>query len=501
MSLYKKDIQNNKTYLKIILLISVLTLLPQLLTSNGLTHFINSLLLIIFLISLSTLNKFLFSIFTIYINLINIFQSHIVLHWGEYTGDLFPRIDVAMDSPLYETFEYLRDHVDYRDYIVVVYTFITLSLLFFIKGKHQFKHLQKLSLFLVVAIFLTLFKKEPLQVIQDFYQSTQIHNITSKRDNYLASQKFKKTTAKFYDKIIFIQGESANKNHLSIYGYNRPTTPFLSQLKEKKNLSIFNAIAPANQTRFAVPMLLTSAHVSNWLDSYIHSPSLLSEFKNAGFTTYWISNQSKRGIYDNYVSNVAKEANRTIFLPEEKTTKIDTDQAIINYLKQQPLDVSQEFYLLHLVGSHGKYQNRYLEKDALFKKAENIIDIYDNTIYFTDKIIQQTLQYFEQKNLKILLIYISDHSDMINLQKHGHGFSPSYQEEYQIPFVIYSNVTNPRITEILKENQKKVFNSETTNSIVKYISYLSDDINISYSSNVLVLDPKSIYNYEDLDHY
>ena len=55
---------------------------------------------------------------------------------------------------------------------------------------------------------------------------------------------------------ILVIGESARRDSWSVYGYQRQTTPYLEQLRGE---AIFfqNAVADANLTIYAVPILLT----------------------------------------------------------------------------------------------------------------------------------------------------------------------------------------------------------------------------------------------------
>ena len=85
-----------------------------------LEHFLIILLLGIFLILVSKTSKILFSVFIIYINIVNIFQANIAIHWGGYTGDLSPRISTALLSPTYETLEYLREYVNTEKKIAII---------------------------------------------------------------------------------------------------------------------------------------------------------------------------------------------------------------------------------------------------------------------------------------------------------------------------------------------------------------------------------------------
>ncbi len=78
---------------------------------------------------------------------------------------------------------------------------------------------------------------------------------------------------------------------------------------------------------------------------------------------------------------------------------------------------------------------------------------------------------------------------------------PPYKDEYDVPFVIYSSIKNPRLDELYKENKKGYFNLENFNYITNYISGISDENNISYSSNIFALEPKNIFNYNNIEFY
>ena len=63
------------------------------------------------------------------------------------------------------------------------------------------------------------------------------------------------------EKIFVIVGESSSRNHYSLFGYNRPTTPFLDSLSAVGGSSFAYrmAISGASITRDAVPMALSFA--------------------------------------------------------------------------------------------------------------------------------------------------------------------------------------------------------------------------------------------------
>jgi glucan phosphoethanolaminetransferase (alkaline phosphatase superfamily) len=445
------------------------------------------------------------------LNISNIIIGHIYLHWG-YLGNLQARLEAFYTSPKYETVEYMTSYIGYEDILLVIYTFIILLLLykFLVHFKHSLKILKytgyvvSTSLLVLVSYRANpLIANEPFSIPYELIEVAELGKIYNERINYLNGLEDTVVSKEMvYDKVVVVQGEAVNKHHMAIYNYEFNTTPYLSGLKNKNELYVFNAISPTNQTRYSVPILHTKANVHNFLAGFMQSKSIVNVFKTYGYKTYWISNQGLVGMHDRAVVSMANEATKRYFENLEFYTA-KTDETILQYLKNMQKVENKEMYFIHLMGSHDKYTERYSGKQLLNVAPKNITEEYDNTIFYTDSILEDILTHFTTKfkNSNILLIYISDHGEVVNDQKHGHGYLPPYKDEYDIPFVIYSNVKNSRIDKLYQDNRKGIFNLENLNYMIEYIAGLREDSNVSYSNGVFSLHPKNLYNYKDLKFY
>jgi glucan phosphoethanolaminetransferase (alkaline phosphatase superfamily) len=507
------EVSANKKYLLLSTFIAILTFLPQILLSQKQMH---TALLYIALLVLSTIPKFskiLFAIFVIYINIANLLIAHIAFHWGYVVPDITPRIEVAFLTPSYEASEYISHYLDSRDYSLFVYTLFVLFLLYrFMKHyAHSYKRVKLIGMGVsLLGILSIMYYTNPLKEMEPFSVPCEVCNVMDEkqeidrlmfeRAKFIQNLKLVKASQEhqLYDKIVIVMGESVNKNHMALYGYDQNTTPFFSSLKTDKNFYIFNAISPTNQTRFSIPIDLTKANVHDFQKSFVHSCSILTDFKANDYKSYWISNQGRAGKNDSTISSMAYEANVTYFA-NLNYLDAKTDDTLLEYLNSHKSSQSKEMYLIHLMGSHSDYVNRYDHAKALFKKPKNMIEEYDNSIHYTDSILRQIFEHF--KGEKLLLIYLSDHGENISMDNNGHGFVPSYKDEYMVPFVIYSNVKNPRIDEIKKDNQKAYINLENFNFMVQYISGISDEKRLSFSSDVISVEPDNIWDFEDMDFY
>ena len=289
---------------------------------------------------------------------------------------------------------------------------------------------------------------------------------------------------------------------MSLYGYDKKTTPFLLSLMGEEGFYRFDAIAPSNQTRYSIPMYYTDANVSNWRYGFVHSHAIFARFSHAGYTTYWLSNQGKIGKWNDFITSVAEETDKQIFLNPNDYVEPKKDIALYTYLYRHDLPGKNRVFLIHLLGSHVDYKKRYDQTHALIKKACTPVEHYDNTIFYTDFVIGKLFAYFLSKKDKTLIVYLSDHGEIVDNDSYGHGRLPPYKkDEYEIPFVVYSTISNKCIEKLVSLNRKHYLNLENFNTILTYLCGITDKVQPSYSSKVLTVSPKHLYSYDTLPYF
>ena len=505
----KKELSSNKKYFLFSFFISIYVFLPQILASSGIKSIFVS-FIVLFL--LAKVNKVIFIIISFFTLVTNIIILHIFIHWG--SSAIVPRIQAAMLSPNYETLEYLNTYIGVSEVFIFIYFLVGMYLFYqFLLGyKHSYRIIKTTSislLLIIVFILVNIHKLKsllPYTYIDKIALANEWKVIVDKRKEYLKKQiHMKKDGNLFYDKIIIIMGESVNKHHMSIYDYSVSTTPFLSNLVKQNNTFKFNnIISPSNQTRYSVPLNLTDATVKHFYD-FITSKSIIDNFKDYAYKTYWLSNQFSEGMHDSYISSIANESDFSFFtnFVYEHGGYADTQYDLVLLEQLDKIKIkkdTKELFIFHLLGSHFQYQKRYPANEALFKKPKNIIEKYDNTIYYTDYVIHQIFNKF--KNTKFLFIYLSDHAEVVDLKKSGHGYFPTYKDEYDVPLVIHSSIENNRLLKLKKLNETLLFNMESFNYIVKYLVGMENNLKkISHEPYVIALDPINIENYKVLNAY
>ena len=223
--------------------------------------------------------------------------------------------------------------------------------------------------------------------------------------------------------IIMVIGESATHYYMSAYGYSeRDTTPWLREMSASNpDFILFqHAYSSWGQTVPALERALTEKNQYNDKE-FNNSITVLDLAKKAGYTTYWFSGQGTMGGADTPITLVAKTADHDAFLEDTlantKAMKYDGD--LLNYLKD--VDPTQNnFIILHIMGSHDNYINRYppeFTKWGTPNVYEPILD-YDNSLAYTDQFLKDVYNYGkEHLNLQAFL-YFSDHGTDPRYKRH-----------------------------------------------------------------------------------
>ncbi|MGC0371555.1 MAG: hypothetical protein DGJ47_000244 [Rickettsiaceae bacterium] len=252
---------------------------------------------------------------------------------------------------------------------------------------------------------------------------------------------------------VLIIGESARYDHFSINGYERLTTPLLSKLD---NLVSFKARSCASNTADSVPCMI-SRYGEDEFELIDSESSLFPALNNLGYQTIWIGNQSiakhlsqqSRSLHGNVYDDLTTVITPDMF-PHIKYHALDRN--LLPYLENSLSDKHKKFITLHTSGSHWNYAKRYDDEFAKFrphilndsirqKDASNcshdeLVNSYDNSIYYTDSFIHEVIE--RVKDRVSFVIYSSDHGE--SLGENGcffHSSEEDIKEQREVPFIIW----------------------------------------------------------------
>ncbi len=272
-------------------------------------------------------------------------------------------------------------------------------------------------------------------------------------------------------KIYLVIGESAYRKHLSLYGYDVKTTPFLDSLSQAEPpvMRYYDGIASAPFTRNVLRMALSFASPRDMTPFY-EEKTLINLANDAGYDTYWISNQGASGIQDSYLGYLAASTKEAIFTQGSYLANDDFD--LIPLLKATHDDNRKQFFVIHLVGSHNDYSDRYDAEDTkAIPGDKSLKNEYDRSIHHTDRVLREIYKVMQQDSTAIFL-HFSDHGEILGK---GHGPWKNGVAQFDIPFLTI-NRNAPQIDNVMDKyldpKTRLISNSSTIYILAEVMGYI-----------------------------
>ena len=236
---------------------------------------------------------------------------------------------------------------------------------------------------------------------------------------------------------VLVIGESESRDHMSLYGYNRENTPWLQQLQTVHGTIVFNhAYSCHTHTVAALTYALSEKNQYNDIQS-ADAYSIMESAKAAGYQTYWISNQERFSTWDTPVAEIASTADHQVLVNGNAGEQVSTlyyDEALVNYIPDLTT-VHNAFIIIHLMGSHQSYSDRYPGQFNQYSGKGKIVDTYDNSILYNDAVLQNLYLKIHNNPDYKAWIYFSDHGDDADANK-GHEASKFTFTMAHIPLIM-----------------------------------------------------------------
>lgn len=264
--------------------------------------------------------------------------------------------------------------------------------------------------------------------------------------------------------IIMVIGESACRDFMSAWHpeMEHDTTPWMRKESETDpHFLIFpNAYSCAMQTVPALERALTERNQYND-KPFFESCSVIDIAHKLGYKVHWYSNQGHLGTAETPITLVADTSDVAKWTKQE-VNKVQYDSALLDFYKE--IDPTQNnFIVFHLKGSHFNFLNRYPKEFTRWGEPgvqDNVIN-YENSIAYTDSILQQIFEY-ARKNLNLqAFVYFSDHAT-----EPGRRRKPNFDgfQMTRIPLAVWMGdeyvASHPYRFENLKANQEKFFTND-----------------------------------------
>src|SRR5262249_2939085 len=269
------------------------------------------------------------------------------------------------------------------------------------------------------------------------------------RSNYPRTQKFEKKN------VVVITVDALRSDHLQVYGYERPTTPFLQSLIDRGRLrKVEFATSTCSGTFCGVMSTMASKPFKQLIPGDFKLYDLLHDL---GYQTYLILSDShrKQGLRECYGDEMA------LYFDGESSKKYTStdDRLILEGLDRVPdYRDTPAFFYIHLMSCHliavtqptlNCYQPEAERQDfrAMFRGESGhwpmIVNTYDNSVMQADATIKQIFDSLDHKGYlrNSIVVILGDHGEGLGERSkygwgHGHWL---YREFIQIPLLIYED--------------------------------------------------------------
>lgn len=249
--------------------------------------------------------------------------------------------------------------------------------------------------------------------------------------------------------IVFVVGETARADKFSFNGYARKTNAPLEKFAD----NIINypfASSCGTSTAVSLPCMFSKDKREDFVSgSMEYTENLLDIMQKSGYHVVWVENNSD-------CKGLCKRI-KTLYPCSSNPQKHDClDDVLLPQIDLAMPNVAQNTVIvLHQIGSHGpKYFKRYNKEDVPFAPVcatekldecshEQLTNVYDNTIYYTSKILAEVIEKIQKfsQNYNVIFFYMSDHGESLgenNIYLHSAPYAFAPKEQTSVPFFIWA---------------------------------------------------------------
>ncbi|WMW08299.1 phosphoethanolamine transferase CptA [Pseudomonas entomophila] len=257
--------------------------------------------------------------------------------------------------------------------------------------------------------------------------------------------------------LVLVLGESTTREHMHLYGYNRDTTPNLDALAASdKGLTVFrNVVSPRPYTIEVMQQILTFGDEEH-PDRFLTDPSLINLMKQAGYKTFWITNQQTMTKRNTMLTTFSQQTDEPVYLNNQRNQNASQyDDVVLPPFEKALQDPApKKLIIVHLLGTHMDYRYRYPAQYEHFKDNQGAptalspdqvetYNFYDNAVRYNDFVVSSLIKRYSASTPNGFLLYLSDHGEDVyssgNHDRLGRNEGDPTRPMYTIPFLLWTS--------------------------------------------------------------
>ena len=251
--------------------------------------------------------------------------------------------------------------------------------------------------------------------------------------------------------LVFVVGETARSMNYQLNGYFKDTNQYT---KDLDLISFKHVSSCGTNTAVSVPCMFSNLTHENYSAIAANSQdNLLDVLQHAGLNVLWVDNNSG-------CNQVCKNVTTINISTENDYQWCDgnscVDEVLLANLQTQINSLAEKdsVIVLHVMGSHGPtYYKRCPQEHQHFKPgcfrsdiqnctAEELLNTYDNSILYTDFVLNEIINLLRKNNKHwdTSVIYVSDHGESLgekHLYLHGLPYNLAPKEQTHVPYITW----------------------------------------------------------------
>jgi heptose-I-phosphate ethanolaminephosphotransferase len=178
--------------------------------------------------------------------------------------------------------------------------------------------------------------------------------------------------------------------------------------------------------------------------------------KQAGYKTYWITNQQTMTERNTMLTTFSRQADEQVYLNnnrEQNARQYDGD-VLQPFSKALADPAPRKLIVVHLLGTHMSYKYRYPTEFDQFKDRQGVpswvtddqlptYNSYDNAVLYNDFVVSSLIERLSGSHANGFVLYLSDHGEAVFDSPAdavlGRNESRPSAPMYTIPFMLWTS--------------------------------------------------------------